>query len=520
MSGMAAYFLRRLLLVPVDVPRASRSWSTPCCAIVPGGPIEQAETRDAAPRAPRGGRRGRGRAGRARRPGSRSTRTRCASWRSTTPSTARSPSGTCSGSGSGPGSGRTACRRSPRPPTPRRSVAWRRPRLRRRRPPPRSGRPLRRRAAEAGEGRILGPEGEAEVPEDVRREAARLYEVDLRGAAPASALPRRARPRRGRGVGRGRAPDLSLCGGVPRPSGRPVRRRGSRRSRRRAVALAETERATGYCLDEDGKPTHLAFRPLRELAPPGGRPRSAWRRSSVRGAGRQPGAVYRPLTEEERRDPARSEVLRGVRTGWRSRRVRQARRAPRAARRARPHLAPGGVLPSAGGGPPRPRRRTPRPPWRPSSPPGSVAEAELARIEEEQDLRVGRDGTVFRIESAALRRPPARLRAVLHLQRARPLAHRLPDGGLDPVRAHRLPPGVAHLRAPRGVQGDPAPDAFDTATSVVVFVGYAIPGFVVCLILLSIFGAQLGWLPLGGYKPDGHRRAVVAATRWSGGSGT
>ncbi len=43
---------------------------------------------------------------------------------------------------------------------------------------------------------------------------------------------------------------------------------------------------------------------------------------------------------------------------------------------------------------------------------------------------------------------------------------------------------------------------FDTSTSVLVFLGYAMPGFVVCLVLLSTVALNVDWIPLGGYKPD------------------
>ena len=43
---------------------------------------------------------------------------------------------------------------------------------------------------------------------------------------------------------------------------------------------------------------------------------------------------------------------------------------------------------------------------------------------------------------------------------------------------------------------------FDTSTSLLVFLGYAMPGFVVCLVLLSTVALNVDWLPLGGYKPD------------------
>jgi microcin C transport system permease protein len=44
---------------------------------------------------------------------------------------------------------------------------------------------------------------------------------------------------------------------------------------------------------------------------------------------------------------------------------------------------------------------------------------------------------------------------------------------------------------------------FDTASSIVVFLGYSIPGFVACLLLLLVFAtdmAGLGFLPLGGFR--------------------
>ncbi|MBI4576857.1 MAG: ABC transporter permease subunit [Planctomycetes bacterium] len=43
---------------------------------------------------------------------------------------------------------------------------------------------------------------------------------------------------------------------------------------------------------------------------------------------------------------------------------------------------------------------------------------------------------------------------------------------------------------------------FDAASSFVVFLGYAMPGFVVCMLLLVWLAGGLGWLPLGGYKPE------------------
>ncbi len=58
--------------------------------------------------------------------------------------------------------------------------------------------------------------------------------------------------------------------------------------------------------------------------------------------------------------------------------------------------------------------------------------------------------------------------------------------------------------------------AFDTATSVVVFLGYAIPGFVACLVLLLLFATDLGWswLPLGGFRSEGWDARWAAGDWW------
>jgi microcin C transport system permease protein len=43
---------------------------------------------------------------------------------------------------------------------------------------------------------------------------------------------------------------------------------------------------------------------------------------------------------------------------------------------------------------------------------------------------------------------------------------------------------------------------FDNTTSILVFVGYAVPGYIVGIALLTIFAAQLDWFPLGGFVSD------------------
>jgi microcin C transport system permease protein len=46
--------------------------------------------------------------------------------------------------------------------------------------------------------------------------------------------------------------------------------------------------------------------------------------------------------------------------------------------------------------------------------------------------------------------------------------------------------------------------AFDTVSSLVVFIGYSIPGFVACLVLLILFATNLVWdiFPLGGFRSE------------------
>ncbi len=41
--------------------------------------------------------------------------------------------------------------------------------------------------------------------------------------------------------------------------------------------------------------------------------------------------------------------------------------------------------------------------------------------------------------------------------------------------------------------------SFDNLSSVLVFIGFAIPNYVVGIVLMTVFGSQLGWFPLGGF---------------------
>ncbi len=51
---------------------------------------------------------------------------------------------------------------------------------------------------------------------------------------------------------------------------------------------------------------------------------------------------------------------------------------------------------------------------------------------------------------------------------------------------------------------------FDTISSIVIFILYAIPSYIVAIILFSIFSARLGWFPLGGFQSSETARASMS----------
>lgn len=55
---------------------------------------------------------------------------------------------------------------------------------------------------------------------------------------------------------------------------------------------------------------------------------------------------------------------------------------------------------------------------------------------------------------------------------------------------------------------------FDNATSVLIFIGYAVPGFVLGSILVVYLAARLGWFPVGGFTSDGFRDLGFAGKIW------
>lgn len=45
-------------------------------------------------------------------------------------------------------------------------------------------------------------------------------------------------------------------------------------------------------------------------------------------------------------------------------------------------------------------------------------------------------------------------------------------------------------------------EGFDHTSSALVFIGYAVPGYIVGIALLTVFGAELEWFPLGGFVSE------------------
>ena len=55
---------------------------------------------------------------------------------------------------------------------------------------------------------------------------------------------------------------------------------------------------------------------------------------------------------------------------------------------------------------------------------------------------------------------------------------------------------------------------FDKITTVVVFMGFAVPHFWLALLLMILFGVQLGWLPISGLKSLNYEYLPVSAQIW------
>ena len=55
---------------------------------------------------------------------------------------------------------------------------------------------------------------------------------------------------------------------------------------------------------------------------------------------------------------------------------------------------------------------------------------------------------------------------------------------------------------------------FDKVTTVLVFIGFAVPHFWLALLLMILFGVQLGWLPISGLKSLNYEYLPLAAQIW------
>lgn len=55
---------------------------------------------------------------------------------------------------------------------------------------------------------------------------------------------------------------------------------------------------------------------------------------------------------------------------------------------------------------------------------------------------------------------------------------------------------------------------YDKITTVVVFIGFAIPTFWLALLLMILFGVNLGWLPISGLKSIGYENLTILGKVW------
>jgi microcin C transport system permease protein len=130
-----------------------------------------------------------------------------------------------------------------------------------------------------------------------------------------------------------------------------------------------------------------------------------------------------------------------------------------------------------------------------------LANEKLGKIREEFGFEVGDDGRVYQVES--------RLSGIIQLDFGQSHTYNEPVLGLI---GSKMEVSVQFgligyfltwlVCIPLGVfKGIKHRSTFDTGSSVLVFLGYSIPGFVLCLVLLSTLAVNFDWLPLGGYKP-------------------
>jgi peptide/nickel transport system permease protein len=75
--------------------------------------------------------------------------------------------------------------------------------------------------------------------------------------------------------------------------------------------------------------------------------------------------------------------------------------------------------------------------------------------------------------------------------------------------------GAFLLAIPLGIMSAVKRNSFsDKATTVIVFLGFSIPAFWLALLLMILFGVQLGWLPISGLRTIGSDQWPLWAQLW------
>ncbi|MFV1958085.1 MAG: ABC transporter permease, partial [Planctomycetota bacterium] len=148
-----------------------------------------------------------------------------------------------------------------------------------------------------------------------------------------------------------------------------------------------------------------------------------------------------------------------------------------------------------------------------------LAEEELASIREDHGFEITAEGRIYRVRS--------RLSGILELDFGQSYTYNEPVLSLIGSKMEvSIQFGlIGYLLTwivcvPLGVfKAIKHRTFFDSVSSVVVFLGYSIPGFVLCLILLSTLAVNVDWIPLGGYKPPdidqlGYWESVLGRVRY------
>jgi len=266
------------------------------------------------------------------------------------------------------------------------------------------------------------------------------------------------------------------------------------------AALAEREARSGYTLDAQGKPMQLAFRPLLELNKV--RAQATARIEALLGPKHEivfEGKVYRPLAEEERAAPDRTAFFERAETyvagGFGKRDDLLEYLSGRGYTWNRGHYYR--LLPDAARAkdPARYRRVDALIAAR------HLANAELEKILDTYGFEVTREGRIYRVKN--------KLSGIFELDFGQSYTYNEPVLSLIGSKMEvSIQFGLIGyfltwlVCVPLGVfKAIKHRTWFDSFSSVVVFLGYSIPGFVLCLILLATLAVHVDWIPLGGYKP-------------------